>query len=487
MKTLVIGGGISGLTAAFRLHSQSLLSPNDSHSNGAEIQLWERAPRLGGVLQTVSCDGFQIELSADNFITTIPWGLELCNALGLAEEIVPTRAEYRRTYVVRRGKLHLLPDGFLMMAPTRFLPMATTPLLSPLGKLRAGLELFVRARRDDGDESLANFVRRRFGREIFERLVEPLVSGVYAADMEKLSVMATLPRFREMEREFGSLLWGMQRQRFGKKSFWKKNHAKNAAHNSNESGARYSMFVTLRSGLSAMIDALAAQLPREIVSLSREVTQLTYRENQWEVTDQNGVREIFGAVILATPAHQAAKLLHASFPKLSEILASIEYEGTAIVTLALDAEQIKLPLRGMGFVVPKIEGSPILAGSFSGLKYAHRAPEGKALIRLFAGGNRAPHLADLDDEKLFPLLWNELKPLLRINGEPHWSLISHWGNTMPQYHLGHRERISEMTQLVQAANEKSAKLALCGNYFHGVGIPQCIHSASMAAEIVSKK
>ena len=226
----VIGGGISGLAAAHRLVE---LAP------GFEIVLFERENRLGGVLETIHEDGFQVETSADNFITTVPWGVDLCKRLGLADDLIQTNPAHRRTFIVRRGRLHKLPDGFLMMAPTRMWPLAVTPILSPLGKLRAGLEYFIPPRKEDGDESMAGFVRRRLGREVFQRLVEPLVSAVYAADMEKLSVLATLPRFRAMEREHGSLIRAMRRQMAARRK------------TESQSGARYSLFLTLQGEQSA--------------------------------------------------------------------------------------------------------------------------------------------------------------------------------------------------------------------------------------------
>ena len=202
-RVAVVGGGITGLAAAQRLVE---LDP------GARVALFERGSRLGGVLWTIHESGFQVEQSADNFITTVPWGLDLCKRLGLGDELVQTNPDCRRTYVVRSGRLYRLPDGFMMMAPTQMWPLAVTPILSPLGKFRAALEYFLPARRDGADESMAAFVRRRLGREVFDRLVEPLVSAVYAADMEKLSVLATLPRFREMESEYGSLIRAMRAQ-----------------------------------------------------------------------------------------------------------------------------------------------------------------------------------------------------------------------------------------------------------------------------------
>ncbi len=261
-RMAVIGGGIAGLAAANRLVE---LEP------ACDLTVFEASDRLGGVISTVHRDSFQVERSSDNFITTIPWGVNLCKRLGLADQLIETNPDYRRTFVVRGGRLCRLPEGFLMMAPTRIWPLAVTPLLSPWGKLRAALEYFIPPRKDEADESMAAFVRRRLGREVFERLVEPLVSAVYAADMEKLSLLATLPRFREMERQHGSLIRAMRRQ--------KKMHPKLRS----ESGARYSMFVTLRDGLSSLVDALAARLPAGSVRLNARVDRLEKIGQRWRV------------------------------------------------------------------------------------------------------------------------------------------------------------------------------------------------------------
>ena len=462
MPIAILGAGTSGLAAAYRLNQ---IAPQ------AVLRIFDRRNRTGGVLETLQKDGFQIEQSADNFITTVPWGINLCKELGLGDELVQTNPHARRTYVVRKGKLHLLPDGFLMMAPTKLMPMATTPILSPLGKLRAGLELLIPARKDDGDESMAAFVRRRLGREVFERLVEPLVSGVYAADMEKLSVLATLPRFREMERQYGSLIWAMQRQL----------KANKAAHLAEQSGARYSMFVTLRKGLSVIGETIAQKLPAGSLQLNTEITQIDKTpEEKWAIHTKDTIL-LFDAIIVATSAADASKLLRKSVPALAEKLAAIEHEGTAIATFAFDSAQIKQEFRGLGFVVPKIERSPILAGSFSSVKYEHRAPQGKFLIRVFAGGARSPDLAVMPEAQLVPLLLGELKKIIRIDGEPLFTTVAHWANTMPQYNVGHRELVGAIESLVSS----ESSLALAGNAFCGVGIPNCIHTGFAAAEKIA--
>jgi protoporphyrinogen/coproporphyrinogen III oxidase len=519
-RVAVIGGGIAGLAAAHRLVE---LDP------GCELTLFEAAPRLGGVISTVHEEGFQVEQSADNFITTVPWGVDLCKRLGLGDQLLGTNLAYRRTFIVRRGRLYRLPDGFLMMAPTRLWPLALTPLLSPLGKFRAALEYFIPPRGGDADESMAQFVRRRLGREAFDRLVEPLVSAVYAADLEKLSVLATLSRFREMERDFGSLIRAMR-------------HAmKSRPDSAHESGARYSMFVTLRGGLTSLVESIASRLPPGTVQLNMPVTRIDRIKDQWCVITERGKGEggrgkgdtaglpspfgrgaggegdeqstnhraltltlsqrergpdsgpssssaspfrlppsPFDAIILATPSPVTAKLLQPLDASLAADLASIEHSGVAVVSLGYDSAQIGHPLDGMGAVVPAVERSPILAVSFSSQKYPHRAPAGKTLLRVFAGGARRPELAAMSDAELKPLVLDELPRLLQVRGQPCYCCIARWPGTMPQYHVGHKDLVARIEGRVGSL----PNLALAGNAYHGVGIPDCIHGGELAAERV---
>ena len=479
-RVAVLGGGIAGLAAAHRLRELD---------RRCELTLFDAAPRLGGVLSTIHDDGFQVEQSADNFITTIPWGVNLCRRLELSGELVSTNPAYRRTFVVRGGRLHRLPDGFLMMAPTRLWPLAVTPILSPLGKLRAALEYFIPPRGGEADESMAGFVRRRLGREAFERLVEPLVSAVYAADLEQLSVLATLSRFREMEIEHGSLIRAMRHQ------------MRNRPAASRESGARYSMFVTLRDGLSHLVETIAARLPAGAVKLNTPVKCVERVGNGWRVETEGGRGKAeggdektavpassalplppspltFDALILATPSPVTARLLQPIDAALAGELASIGHSGTAIVSLGFAAGQIGHPLDGMGMVVPAVEQSPILACSFSSRKYPHRTPAGKELLRAFVGGARWPEMAEMEDERLRPLVLGELSRLLGIRGEPCYCQIAHWPGTMPQYHVGHKELVARIEARVAAL----PSVALAGNAYHGVGIPDCIHGGEAAAE-----
>ena len=457
-RIAVIGGGISGLAAAHRFRE---LAPQ------CQVTLFEAGSRLGGVVSTVHRDGYQVEQSADNFITTVPWGLDLCQRLGLTGQLVQTNANCRRTFVVRRGRLHRLPDGFLMMAPTQLWPMAVTPILSPLGKLRAAMEYFIPPRRDDDDESMAQFVRRRLGRETFDRLVEPLVSAVYAADMEKLSVKATLSRFREMEKQHGSLIRAMRYQ------------MKRRPNGKAESGARYSMFVTLSEGLSTLVEAITARLPAESIRLNTPIEKIERSGNAWRLfpAGKEPFSE-FDALIVAAPAHRAGPLLAPIDAELAAELGQIDYSGTAIVSLGYDLRKIGHPLDGMGAVVPLIENSPILACSFSSQKYPHRAPAGKTLLRVFVGGARRPDLAEMPDAELLPLVLGHLRPLLRMEGEPEFCDIAHWPRTMPQYHVGHQQRVAR----IEARLALLPGLKMAGSAFRGVGLPDCIHGGELAAE-----
>jgi oxygen-dependent protoporphyrinogen oxidase len=463
-RIAVIGGGVSGLAAAHRFRE---LAPQ------TQVTLFEAGSRLGGVVSTVHRDGFQVEQSADNFITTLPWGLDLCQRLGLTGQLVRTNASCPRTFVVRRGRLHRLPDGFLMMAPTQLWPMAVTPILSPLGKLRAALEFFIPPRRDDDDESMAQFVRRRLGREAFDRLVEPLVGAVYAADMEKLSVKATLSRFREMEKQHGSLIRAMRYQM---------KHKPNAGtlySGSAESGARYSMFVTLSEGLSTLVEAITARLPPESIRLNSPIERIDRSGSVWRISPAGAGQFLeFDALVVAAPAHRASPLLAPIDAELAAELGQIEYSGTAIVSVGYDVRQVGHRLDGMGAVVPSIENSPILACSFSSQKYPHRAPAGKTLLRVFVGGARRPELAEMPDAQLLPLVLQHLRPLLRIEGEPVFCDIAHWPRTMPQYHVGHQQRVAR----IEARLAALPGLKLAGSAFRGVGLPDCIHSGESAAE-----
>jgi oxygen-dependent protoporphyrinogen oxidase len=412
-----------------------------------------------------------IEQGADSFITSVPWGIDLCRRLGLADQLIGTNPQGRQAFVVRRGRLCPIPEGFMLMAPSRVWPIVATPLLSPLGKLRLASEYFIPRRHQDGsDESLASFVRRRLGREAFERLVQPLVAGIYTADPEKLSLAATLPRFQEMEREHGSLIRAARRQRAGQ--------AANSPSNGPSSGARYGLFITPREGLSSIVDAIKARLPEGIVRTQRPVEAIGRESDRWAVAEQLE----FDAVILATPATVSAQLVSGVDAQLGIELAGIEYAGAVVVSMAFDRRQIRHPLDGFGFVVPAIERRRILSASFSSVKFPGRAPADKVLIRTFVGGACQRELCDLPDNDIERFVSEELAELLGVSSRPIWTMIARWSNSMPQYHVGHLDRVARIEARVAAI----PGLALAGNAYRGVGIPHAIHSGEQAAEAVLK-
>lgn len=469
-RVAVLGGGISGLAAAWRL---SKIAPE------LDVVLWEKTGRVGGVIGSKQIDGFHLEASVDNFITTVPWALDLCKELGFEQELTSTNNRYRRTFVVRKRRLYPLPDGFMTMAPTKLYPMATTPLLSPFGKLRCALELILPRRRSTEEESIAAFVTRRLGREAFERLVEPLVGGIYGGDASRLSLQATLPRFAEMERKDRSLIWSM------KKSQKKAKRIKREE----ESGARYSFFLTLSSGMESLPRRLAERLESENrarVELNREAVKLEKASGAngadgWLLTDSTGKTERFDAVLCATPSDAAGALFRSVAPITSEVCAGTERTGTAIVHLAFRNEQVKRPVAGMGFVVPPSEGNGLLAGSFSSFKYPSRAPEGTTLLRIFVGGARSPDSLTIPESELLDRVLAETRALLGVEGEPLMSDVARFPNAMPQYYLGRLDAIRRLREELAA----TPTLALAGNALEGVGLPACVKSGNDAAEKIA--
>jgi len=463
-RVAVIGGGISGLSAAFRLHE---LAPD------AELTLFEARDRLGGILHTLRDDGFLIEESADNYLTEPPTVLQLAERLGIRDQLISTEPSQRRAFVVRQGRLLPVPAGFTLMAPGRLWPILTTPLLSWRGKLRLACERFIPRRGEqEAEESLAEFATRRLGREVFERIVQPLVAGIYSADSRKLSVAATLPRFIDMEREYGSLT----RAALAK--------ARARRQSSDESGARYGMFVTPRDGASSLIEALASHLPSGAIRLSTAVETIEKTEHGWTLSCRDGAQaQPFDAMVLATPAPVTARLLDALDPVASGLLAGIPHASAAIVCLGYRREQLSRPLEGFGFVVPLGERRPIMAASFSSNKFPGRAPNDQVLIRVFLGGALDPERIDQSDEQLQGIAREQLEELIGVSGEPTLSRTVRWPAAMPQYHLGHREIVAE----IERHMARHEGLEFTNNALHGVGVPHCIAAGERAAEAIASR
>jgi oxygen-dependent protoporphyrinogen oxidase len=462
-RVVVIGGGLSGLAAAHAMVTRAAEARRP-----IEVVVLEAKDRVGGAVWTKHADGFTIEGGADSFITNKPHAVELCQALGLGDQLIGTAPEHRRSFVVRQGRLAPVPEGFVLLAPNRLGPLLTTPVLSLRGKLRMLLDLVLPAREDEGDESLAAFVKRRLGREALERLVQPLVAGIYTADPNDLSLKATLPQFIALEREHGSLIRGALRQGREARSVER-----------NASGARYGLFVTLADGMDTLPRTLAAALPAGTVRTGTAVRRISRPDpvSPWLVELLDGPPLSASAVVLATEAHAAARLLDSFDSELAQRLRAIPYASSLIVNIGYRRDQVAHPLDGFGAVVPTIERRSIFAVSFLSVKFPRRAPPGTVLLRVFVGGAMQPELFDLDDGAVMGLVSSDLADLLGARGEPLLVEISRHCRAMPQYTLGHLDRIA--TIRLQAA--RHPRLILTGNAFDGVGIPDVIRNAQAAA------
>ncbi|HVF57278.1 MAG TPA: protoporphyrinogen oxidase [Pyrinomonadaceae bacterium] len=478
-RIVIIGGGISGLAAAHHLcelNAQASSTPGEENRS-TEVVLLEASARTGGTLRTYRRDGFLLEGGPDAFISEKPEALELAKRVGLGAHLIETNDAHRRSFVVRSGRLHPTPEGFQLLAPSRLWPFVTTPIFSWRGKARMALDLLL-PKRADGDsaaeESLAQFVRRRLGREALERMAQPMVGGIYTADPEHLSLRATMPRFLEMERAHGSLIRAM----------WKasrngRTDAQQRTLQRGTSGARYSLFLSFDGGMQMLPDELRARLPERCVRLNTKAERVAFdvQTRQWTITTNTGESINADGVCVALPAYAAARLLRPVDAELADELNAIPYASTATVNVAYRREHVRHPLDGFGFVVPFVERRAILACSFSSVKFAGRAPDGHVLLRAFVGGALQPEMFALDEERILAAVHRDLGELLGIEGPPIFAHVEKWPRSMAQYHLGHLERIERIGARLHAF----PTLRLAGNAYAGAGVPDCVRSGETAA------
>ena len=472
---------MAGLAAAEALLNEPQKADGAGRAGTRRVTLIEPSGRVGGVLETVRRDGWLIERSADSFLAVRPEGVALVDRVGLTGELIGVDPRVRRALILHHGRTEAVPLGFRLIAPGILKSILTTPILSPFGRLRLLCERFVPVRdRSLTDESLEQFAVRRLGREAFEQLVQPLAAGIWTADPARLSMAAACPEFFAMEIRDGSLWAGEQKR------------GRAAAGAPQAAGARYGHFLTLASGMETLPRRFADQLAaRGVQFVTASATGLQQRpDHVWEVSLRAvvGGNEIAGAVslpstieadavIVAVPAGAAAELLRSADPTLAMGLAGIEYAGSAVVSLGFAREDVAHPLDAAGVVIPRREGRRILAVSFSSQKFPGRAPEGSVLMRTFVGGALDPETAVLDDERLLPLVLAELRAVLGVRGTPRLVQIDRWRGAMPQYTVGHADRVATIQRLV--ASHRG--LALAGAAYEGVGIPQVIASGQAAA------
>ena len=472
-RVVVIGGGISGLAAAHRLLERS----TDASTTRLEVQLLEGSSRVGGTIRTRERDGFLLETGPDSFISEKPEALELARRLGLEDRLIQTNNAHRRSFIVRQGRLLPVPEGFQLLAPSRLWPFVTSPIFSWAGKARMALELLLPRRTNtngSSDESLAEFVRRRFGQEALVRMAQPMVGGIYTADPEKLSLKATMPRFLEMERKHRSLIWAM----------WNNRRRITREESQGTSGARYSLFLSFDEGMQLLSDTLAQRLPTEVLRLKAKVEQVSFdrEKKEWVIRVDGSEAIRADALCVALPGYAAGALLKEVDEQLAAELEAIPYASTATINFGWRREDIPHPLDGFGFVVPFAERRAILACTFTSVKFRGRAPEGHALLRAFVGGALQPEMFALDEEEMTRRVLRDLRELLGIEKPPLFSVVEKWPRSMAQYMIGHLERVARIKQRVYALGT----LQLAGNAYHGAGLPDCIRGGERAAEEIIK-
>jgi len=461
----IIGGGIAGLSAAYyavkKLKEQGL---------PVNVTLIESDGHWGGKITTERVmfdDGqFIIEGGPDTFLATKPYATALCRELGLGERLHGTNPDQKNTYVLHRNKLEPLPDGLAMMIPTNVGAILKSRLVSWAGKVRMGFDFVQPAKALNGDESLGTFVSRRLGREAYENLIEPLMSGIYAGNGDQLSLASTFPYLRDLEIKHGSLARGALQMRKG---------AKDKA----VQGSR-SAFLTPTTGLAEMVEALVKYLQTNKVHLrlNTSVSRITNMDTRYLLELEDGSSLASEAVILATPAFVSGALLASFIPALASELKSIPYASTATISLAYRQKDLTRALDGYGYVIPRSAGRKALACTWTSTKFPHRAPDGYALIRVFVG--RAGQDIPWNQDDLLALAKEELSLTLGITADPLLARVFLWDKAMPQYNLGH----PEILKRIELALENYPGLALAGNGYRGIGIPDCIHSGELAVERV---
>ncbi len=465
-KVVVVGGGIAGLATAYFLQTRG----------GVEYKLVESSPHLGGKIVSERENGFVVEGGPDSFLTTKTAALDLCRALGLGDQLIGTNEAGRKVFVWSRGQLRQMPEGVMLIIPTKIMPFVRSPLMSWPGKIRMGMDAFIPTRRDDGDESLAHFVRRRLGEEALDRIAEPMIAGIYVADAEDLSLKSTFPRFLDMEKKYGNLVRGIMAQKRMTRHAEERMAGKKPANNGSKPGI--SMFMTLRGGLQEMVDAIVGKLDRESLLTNRSVQAVSRNGNGYQVILSDRTKLDADAVVFASPAYATGELMQGIDPALADALNAIRYVSTATVSLGFKQSELERPFDGFGFVVPRSEKRKIIACTFSSSKFDCRARDGYALVRAFIGGARAESLAEQDTQTLEQMAREELRAMMGITAQPVLSKVFRWHKANPQYSVGHQERIAEIERNVA----RYPGLYLAGSGYHGVGIPDCIEDGKRIAE-----
>jgi protoporphyrinogen/coproporphyrinogen III oxidase len=462
-RVAIIGGGISGLSAAYTLEKER------TQGSDVDYVLFESSGKLGGVLSTEHVDGCVIEAGPDSFITEKPWAAQLCRELGLGDQLIGSNDEKRKTYIVVNNRLIAMPDGLMFMVPTKILPTGLSPLFSLSTKMRMVKELFHPPRPVHEDETVAQMVERHFGREMVDRLADPLLSGVYGGDAAQLSVRAVLPRFVEMEEKHGSLSRAMLAAR--KKMLVSGNNKPAPP-----------LFTSLRGGMQQLVNTIAGRLRPESLRAGARVDSVEPTNSGWRIS-ANGQIEEFDAVIFATPARTAAALLQSANEKIATDLRATPYSSSVTVTIGYAASDLRDLAPGFGFLVPRTENRRMLACTFVHNKFPNRAPADKGLIRCFLGGASDEAVLGLSDDEILATVRRELNEIIKLDAEPLFTRVYRWRGAMAQYAPGHLDRVARIEEIVR----NTPGLALAGNYFKGIGVPDCVRTGQEAAKDVLQR
>ena len=472
-RAVIIGGGVSGLSAAYYLHREIIRSGDD-----IEITLIEKEKRFGGCIVTEKVDGFIIEGGPDCFLSEKPWALQLCEDLGLGDRLLCTNEENRKVFILSRGKLHALPEGFMLMIPTSFTPFLKSSLISLPGKFRMAMDLFLPRKQSNEEESLAEFVGRRLGNEALEKIAEPLVAGIHAGTPETMSIKSTFPRFIQLEEEYRSLILGMLARKKMAREFAQR-----------RSGPKRTMFMSLIEGMMELTDALKARLDERLLLSNRKVGRINLirdtdlpHNSIYEVHMEGGKTLQADCVILATPVFVTAELLQDLDATLSDVLLSIPCVSTATISLAYRGSEIHHPLDGFGFVIPRTEKRKIMASTWTSVKFSHRSPPDSFLLRAFVGGAQNEELLEMDDGMMIDMARKELEDIMGITADPILTRIYRWDKSMPQYKVGHAKTLSRLEDRLL----RYPGLYITGCAYRGIGISDCIHDGELMAESALK-
>jgi oxygen-dependent protoporphyrinogen oxidase len=471
-KVIIIGGGISGLAAAVHLKTGA-----KAHDKTLDVLLLEKNGRIGGKILTDKYDDLLIEGGPDSFLPEKIWSVNLAKHLGLEREMLPSNDQFKGTFIYSKNELHSLPEGVMLMVPTSFWPMAKSRLITWHGKIRMGLDVFVPKRRLKDDESLASFVTRRLGRECLEKIAEPLVAGIHTSNPDNMSVLATFPRFVQMEQKSGSLILGML------SALKSRPHATLSGPPPKPGQPRMTYFMSFKNGMQTLSQACADYIGRNSIRFNTAVKAVEPKGKGYSVVLESGETLEADHVMIASASYDAANMVKGFDESLAAQMNKIEWSSSATVSIAFRKNDIRVPLKGFGFIVPRVEGRRVNAATYSSIKWSFRAPDDQVLIRGFVGGGHHEELVhNLDDAGMVNMMLEELEGIVGIKASAQFSKVYRWHKGMPKYTVGHLDRVALLDRMLSL----HPGLHVIGCSYKGIGIGDCIHEAQIAAEKILK-